>query len=85
MRRLSKQRVKYLQKLKHKDLSKSTVEELQRRVAEMKAELTRMKSDAARGILRKETGNIRALRRNIARVLTAISEKSSERVESGGR
>lgn len=52
----------------------------------MKAELAKLKSDAARGTLRKETGNIRTLRRNMARVLTVANEKSAtqSKIRSGG-
>ena len=51
----------------------------------MKAELAKLKSDAARGVLRKETGNMRPLRRNIARALTIISEKTAGESKPGGR
>lgn len=51
-------------------------EELTGKLSELRAELAKLKSAAARGTLKKQTGEIRALRRNIARILTVMNEKA---------
>lgn len=62
-------------KLKSDDLRKLKDEELKEKLFELKAELVKLKSAAKRGTLRKETGKIRAIRRDIARILTIINER----------
>lgn len=62
-------------KLKSDDLRKLKDEELKEKLFELKAELVKLKSAAKRGTLRKEAGKIRAIRRDIARILTIINER----------
>ncbi|MEM3517476.1 MAG: 50S ribosomal protein L29 [Nitrososphaerales archaeon] len=50
-------------------------EELKEKLIELKAELVKLKNASKRGTLRKETGKIRAIRKNIARILTIINER----------
>lgn len=61
-------------KLKAKELRKLPSEETEKRVLELRSELSRLRSGAERGVLKKETGKIRVLRRNIARLLTVLAE-----------
>lgn len=60
--------------LKASELRKLKPTELQGKLAELRAELSKLKSSSARGTLKKETGEIRRARRNIARILTVINE-----------
>jgi len=62
-------------KLKSDELRKLKDEKLQDKLFELRAELVKLKSAAARGTLRKETGKIRTIRRGIARILTIINER----------
>jgi large subunit ribosomal protein L29 len=63
-------KVKKLKKLKSKDLLSLSEEEFNKRLLEIRSEYFRLKSMAARGALKKETGMIKSVRRNIARLET---------------
>ena len=63
-------KVKKLKKLKSKDLLSLSEEEFNKRLLEIRSEYFRLKSMAARGALKKETGMIKSIRRNIARLET---------------
>ena len=49
------------------------------RLTELKAELSKLKSEAAKGTLKKQTGSIRYIRRDVARILTIINEEKMDR------
>ncbi len=59
-----------MKKLKSKDLLSLSEEKLDERLLELRSEYFRLKSMAARGALKKETGMIKSVRRNIARLET---------------
>jgi large subunit ribosomal protein L29 len=61
--------------LKAKDLRKLKDEELLERLKELRVELADLKGKAERGLLKKETGDIRVVRRNIAKILTVLNER----------
>ena len=63
--------MKALKKLKEKELLNLSIEELDKRLLELRNEYSRLKAMAARGALKKETGMIKSVRRNIARLETA--------------
>lgn len=48
--------------------------DLRGRLQEARSELGRLKVDAAKGTLRKESGKLRPLRRDIARMMTRLGE-----------
>lgn len=54
------------------------VEELERRVAEARRELFNLRFQHATGQL-ENTGQIREVRKNIARILTVLNQKKQER------
>ncbi len=62
-------------KLKSDELRKLSDAELQDKLFELRAELVKMKSASARGTLKKDTGKIRVVKRNIARILTIANER----------
>jgi large subunit ribosomal protein L29 len=64
-----------LVKLKPAELRKMDYKELMSKVKELRSELLRLRTAAARGTLRKESGKIRGIRRGLARVLTVAREK----------
>ncbi len=67
-------------KLKSSELRKLDVKELQNKLSELKVELASLNVSRVRGILKKETGKIRFIKRSIARILTIINEKQEKKV-----
>jgi large subunit ribosomal protein L29 len=64
-------------RLKKKELSTMSVDELQQNVVELKQELSKEKSTIASGTKSENPGKIRKIRRDIARLLTIINEKEA--------
>ncbi|MGQ9780926.1 MAG: 50S ribosomal protein L29 [Nitrososphaeria archaeon] len=60
-----------MKKLKGKELLNLSLEELDKRLLDLRSEYSRLKAMAARGAVKKETGVIKSVRRNIARLETA--------------
>jgi large subunit ribosomal protein L29 len=52
--------------------------DLKSRLEQSRVELAKMRTDAAKGTLRKESGKIRALRKEIARMLTRLNEMKKQ-------
>jgi large subunit ribosomal protein L29 len=48
--------------------------DLKERLEQARVELAKLRTDAAKGTLRKESGKIRALRTEVARMLTRLNE-----------
>ena len=72
-----------MKKLKTEDLTKLSEEDLVERANDLRSELSVLRSKAARGTLKKELGEIKTVRRNIARVLTVANQKGAvKQVES---
>lgn len=67
-----------LARMKLKDLRNMSDDDLVGKLAELKAELGKLKIEGAKGTLRKDSGKIRFRRRDIARVLTILREKSKK-------
>lgn len=67
-----------MSKLKASELRKMGRKELQTRLKELTSELSKLRSGTERGVLRKETGQIRNHKRNIARLLTVLNQTLSE-------
>ncbi|MGC2428533.1 MAG: 50S ribosomal protein L29 [Nitrososphaeraceae archaeon] len=49
--------------------------DLSDKLSDLKADLSKLRSEAAKGTLKKQTGNIRWIRRDIARILTLLTER----------
>lgn len=64
-----------MKKLKTEELSKLSNQDLVKRLSDLRSELSILRSKAARGTLKKELGEIKSVRRNVARTLTAINAK----------
>lgn len=67
-----------LARMKLKDLRNMNDDDLVGKLAELKAELGKLKIEGAKGTLRKDSGKIRFRRRDIARVLTILREKGKK-------
>lgn len=48
--------------------------DLKQRLEQARIELAKLRTDAAKGTLRKESGKIRAMRKEVARMLTRLNE-----------
>jgi large subunit ribosomal protein L29 len=64
-------------RVKLKTLQEMTRTDLTQKLSELKAELMKLKSERAKGTLKKETGSIRWMRRDIARILTILNERGN--------
>ncbi|MFQ6011092.1 MAG: 50S ribosomal protein L29 [Nitrososphaerales archaeon] len=67
-----------MSRLKFRELEKMDDEEKGKKLTELRAELSKLKAGAARGTLRKEIGQIKAVKKDIARILTAINLQRRE-------
>ena len=61
-------------KLRMKAVREMNEKDLQSRVIEMRTELSKLEVENAKGTLRKESGKIKPLKRDIARLLTRLNE-----------
>ncbi|HYC26817.1 MAG TPA: 50S ribosomal protein L29 [Nitrososphaerales archaeon] len=57
------------------ELRKQDAEKLRQTLFDLRSELSKLRGGAQRGIVKKDVGNIRRIRRDIARVLTVMREK----------
>lgn len=52
--------------------------DLKERVQQARGELAKLRADASKGTLRKESGKMKPLRRDIARMLTRVNEMKKQ-------
>ena len=64
--------------LKMKSIRELNEKDLIDRVQQMKTELSKLQTENAKGTLRKETGKIRKVRKEVARLLTRLNEVKKE-------
>jgi large subunit ribosomal protein L29 len=64
--------------LKHQELSKLSDKELNEKAIELKQELAKERAVIASGTRSEKPGKIRKIRRDIARILTAMSMKNKK-------
>ncbi|HEY7570978.1 MAG TPA: 50S ribosomal protein L29 [Nitrososphaeraceae archaeon] len=64
-------------RVKLKTLREMNDTDLSDKLFELNTELAKMRSEGAKGTLKKQTGNIKWLRRDIARIMTLQNEKKS--------
>jgi large subunit ribosomal protein L29 len=62
-------------RLKLKTLREMNDIDLGQKLSEMKADLAKVRSEQAKGTLKKHSGDIRFMRRDIARMLTILDER----------
>ncbi len=63
-------------RIKLNTLKEMNDEDLQDKLLEFKVDLAKLRSEGAKGTLKKESSSIRWARRDIARILTLINERS---------
>ena len=61
-------------RLKMKSIRELNESDLKSRLEQSRVELAKLRTDAAKGTLRKESGKIRAARKEVARMLTRVNE-----------
>lgn len=64
--------------LKMKSIRELNETDLKEKLEQSRVELAKMRTDAAKGTLRKESGKIRASRKEIARMLTRLNEMKKQ-------
>ena len=67
-----------MSKLKMKAVREMNEKDLQGRIIEMRTELSKLEVENAKGTLRKESGKIKPLKRDIARLLTRLNEMNKK-------
>jgi large subunit ribosomal protein L29 len=66
-------------RLRLKTLREMNDQDLAAKLAELKADLGKLRLEKSKGTLKKETGSIRWIRRDIARMLTIINERKAQK------
>jgi large subunit ribosomal protein L29 len=64
-------------RVKLKTLREMNDNDLSDKLFELNTELAKMRSEGAKGTLKKQTGNIKWLRRDIARIMTLQNEREN--------
>ena len=62
-----------------KTINNLNEKDLKSKIQESRSELAKLRVDGAKGTLRKESGKIKPLRHDIARMLTRLNEMRKER------
>ena len=60
--------------LKNKTIKELNEKDLQDKLIQLRTDLKQLRIESSKGTLRKESGNLRPIRRNIARILTRMNE-----------
>ena len=66
-------------RLSMKTIKQLNEKDLKSKVQESRSELAKLRIDASKGTLRKESGKLKPLRHDIARMLTRLSELRNEK------
>ena len=65
-------------KLGSKTIRELNEKDLRDKLVEMRSELLKLRVESSKGALRKESGKLKPVRKNIARMLTRINELNKE-------
>ncbi|HEX7259235.1 MAG TPA: 50S ribosomal protein L29 [Nitrososphaeraceae archaeon] len=68
-----------MSRIKLSTLREMNDHDLEDKLLELKADLSKLRSEGAKGTLKKESSSIRWARRDIARILTLINERQIEK------
>ncbi len=63
-----------MSRLKMKTIRELNETDLKDRLDQLRSELTKLRIESSKGTLRKDSGKVKPLRRDIARVLTRLNE-----------
>ena len=67
-----------MSKIKMKAVREMNQKDLQDRIEQARTELMKLRVESSKGTLRKESGKLKPVRKNIARMLTRINELNKE-------
>ena len=67
-----------MSRLKMKSVRELNENDLKDRIIQMRTELSKLEVENAKGTLRKESGKIKPLKRDIARLLTRLNEMNKK-------
>ena len=70
-----------MSRLKMKSIRELNENDLKDRVIQMRTELSKLEVENAKGTLRKESGKIKPLKRDIARLLTRLNEMNKKLIK----
>jgi large subunit ribosomal protein L29 len=65
-------------RIKMKTVREFNESDLKDRLGQLRSELTKLKIESSKGTLRKDSGKVKPLRRDIARVLTRLNEMKNK-------
>ena len=68
-----------MSRLSMKTIKKLNEKDLKSKIQESRSELAKLRVDASKGTLRKESGKLKPLRHDIARMLTRVNEMRREK------
>jgi large subunit ribosomal protein L29 len=66
-------------RLKLKTLREMNDPDLADKLSELNADLAKLRAEGAKGTLKKQTGDLRWIRRDIARIMTVLNERNSKK------
>jgi large subunit ribosomal protein L29 len=66
-------------RLKVKTLREMNDQDLADKLSELKADLAKLNLEKSKGTLKKQTGNIKWLKRDIARMMTLLNERKAKK------
>ena len=66
-------------RLKLKTLREMNNPDLSNKLSELNADLAKLRAEGAKGTLKKQTGDLRWIRRDIARIMTILNERNSKK------
>ena len=66
-------------RLKLKTLREMNDQDLADKLSELKADLAKLNLEKSKGTLKKQTGNIKWLKRDIARMMTLLNERKEKK------
>ncbi len=62
-----------------KTINQLNEKDLERKIHEARSELAKLRVDGSKGTLRKESGKLKPLRHDIARMLTGLNERKKQK------
>ncbi len=68
-----------MSRLSMKTLKKLNEKDLKSKIQETRSELAKLRVDGSKGTLRKESGKLKPLRHDIARMMTSLNEMRKEK------
>ena len=67
-----------MKNLKTNELQKMKIKDLKEKLMDLRKERSELISSAGRGTLKKESGSLKSIKRNIARVLTVMNKRDEK-------